>query len=63
MDFRLPLAPDDSLFPHAHGPVSLWMLVALIGTVLGAAVVLAGVESDTRDVAHRHAAVLPSQAL
>ena len=63
MDFHLPFSPDDSLVPRAHGPVRLWMLVALIGMVLGAAVVFAGVASDTRDAAHRHAAVLRSQAL
>ena len=63
MDFHLPLTPNDSLVPRGHGPVRLWMLVALIGLVLGAAVVFAGVESDTRDTAQRHATVLPSRVL
>lgn len=63
MDLRLPLVPDDSVLSRRHGPVRLWMLVTLIGVVLGAAVVLAGLAADTRDVAHRHATVLRSQAL
>jgi hypothetical protein len=63
MDFHLPFTPDDSLVPRGHGPVRLWMLVALIGIVLGAAVVFAGVTADSRDAAHRHATVLRSQAL
>jgi hypothetical protein len=63
MDLHLPLAPDDSLVRRSHGPVRIWMLVALIGIVLGAAVVFAGIASDTRDFAHRHAAVLQSRAL
>lgn len=63
MDFRLPLTPDDSHLCRAHRPVRLWMLVALIGTILGLAMAMAGVATDERDFAHRHGAVLPSQAL
>ena len=63
MDFHLPLVPDDTLVPRAHGPVPVWMLVALIGAVLGAAIVLAGISTDTRDYAHKHAVVLPSRVL
>ena len=63
MDFHLPLVPDDSLARRPHRPVPLWSLVALIVAVLGMAMVVAGVVTDTRDFAHRHASVLPSRAL
>jgi hypothetical protein len=63
MDFHLPLSPDDSLVPRRRGPVPVWMLVALVGVILGVAMVAAGVVTDTRDFAHRHASVLPSRAL
>ena len=63
MDFHLPLSPDDALIPRRHGPVPLWLLVALIVAVLGVAMAVAAVVTDTRDYAHRHAAVLPSRAL
>ena len=63
MDFRLPLSPDDSLLPRRHAPVRLWMLVALIGAILGLAIAAAGVATDERDYAHQHATVLRSQAL
>ena len=63
MDFHLPFSPDDSLVPCAHGPVRAWMLVALIGIVLGVAVAVAGIATDERDYAHQHGTVLRSQAL
>jgi len=63
MDFRLPFSPDDSLVPCAHGPVRVWMLVALIGLVLGIAVAAAGMVTDDRDYAQKHGTVLRSQAL
>lgn len=63
MDFRLPLTPDDSLVPRRRGPVPLWMMVALIGLVLGLAVAAAGVVTDERDYAQQHGVVLRSQAL
>jgi hypothetical protein len=63
MDFHLPLTPDDSLVPRRHGPVRIWIMVAVMGVILGIAMVAAGVSTDTRDFAHRHASVLPSQAL
>jgi hypothetical protein len=63
MDLHLPLSPDDTLLRRSHRPVPLWLLVALIVAVLGMAMVVAGVVTDTRDFAHRHAAVLPSRAL
>lgn len=63
MDFHLPLTPDDSLVPRRRGPVPVWMMVALVGVVLGTAVALAGVVTDTRDFAAQHAVVLPSRAL
>ena len=63
MDFRLPFSPDDSLVPRARRPVPVWMLVALVGIVLGILVAVAGVATDERDFAHRHGTVLRSQAL
>lgn len=63
MDFHLPLTPDDSLVPRRRGPVPVWMMVALIGVVLGTAVALAGVVTDTRDFAAQHGVVLPSRTL
>lgn len=39
-------------------PVALWMLLALIGAVLGLALVAAAVTPDTRTFAERHQSVL-----
>ena len=63
MDLHLPLSPDDTLVPRRRRPVPLWMLVALIGVILGGAVVLAGVVTDERDFAHRHASIPHARAL
>jgi hypothetical protein len=38
-------------------PVAAWMLVALIGVVLGVAVLGAALTTDTRTFAQRHASV------
>ena len=63
MDFRLPLSPDDTLVPRPRGPVPVWMLIAMIGLVLGIALAAAGVVTDERDYAQQHGVVLPSRAL
>ena len=63
MDFRLPLSPADSLVPRARGPVPVWIVVALVGLVLGLAVAAAGVVTDERSYAQQHGVVLRSQAL
>lgn len=63
MDFHLPFSPDDSLVPCTHGPVRVWMLVALIGLILGLAMAAAGMVTDERSYAEKHGVVLRSQAL
>lgn len=63
MDFRLPLSPDDTLVPRKRGPVPAWIMLAVVGVVLGIAVAVAGTVTDERDYAHQHGAVLRSQAL
>lgn len=47
----------------ARGPVAIWVLLAVIGIVLGTAAFLAAVTTDTRDFASRHATVLASRNL
>jgi hypothetical protein len=44
-------------------PLSLWLMVALIGVVLGGAALAASLATDTRDFAARHHTVLRTQAL
>jgi len=58
-----PFYGDPEMARRAHAPVALWLLVALIGVVLGGAALLAAVTTDTRDFATRHATVLESRAL
>lgn len=63
MDYRLPLAPDDrELLRRARGPAPLWLLVLLIGLVLGGASLAAALTVDTRDFAARHGSVLAARA-
>lgn len=63
MDHRLPLVPDDrELLSRPRGPAPVWLLVAVIGVVLGAASVAAALTVDNRDFAARHASVLASRA-
>ena len=63
MDHRLPFVPDDrELLARPRGPAPVWLLVALIGVVLGAASVAAALTVDNRDFAARHASVLASRA-
>jgi hypothetical protein len=62
MDFHC--TPDASIQgPYRRGPFAAWLLVALIGTILGVAMVAAGLTTDTRDFAARHGTVLKTQVL
>ena len=63
MDYRLPLTPDDTLLARRRRPVSLWLLLAMIGFVLGAATIAAATTTDTRDFAARHGTVVPARIL
>jgi hypothetical protein len=56
-----PFYGDPGMARRARAPVALWVLFALIGIVLGAASVLAAITTDTRDVAQRHATVIPER--
>jgi len=62
MDF--PYSPEGAAFERrAYNPVAVWLLVAMIGFILGGAALAAGCSTDTRDFAARHASVLKSSAL
>jgi hypothetical protein len=58
-----PFYGDPEMARRARGPVALWILIAVIGIVLGGAAILAAVTTDTRDFATRHSTVLGSRAL
>ena len=58
-----PFYGDPEMARRARGPVALWLLVAIIGVVLGTAAVFAAFSTDTRDFATRHSTVLESGAL
>ena len=62
MDFPYP--PDDAAV-HRCGrrPVSVWLMLALIGFILGGAAIAASLTVDTRDFAARHGTVLTTRAL
>ena len=49
--------------PRPRNPVAAWLLVALIGVVLGGAALAASLTVDTRDFATRHGTVLETRAL
>ena len=61
MDY--PFAPGDDASPRIRKPVSAWFMVAVIAVVLGGAVLVASLSTDTRDFAARHGSVLKTQAL
>ena len=62
MDF--PYSPDErALERRTHSPAALWLMVALIGIILGGAALAAGLTTDTRDFAARHASVLRTTTL
>jgi hypothetical protein len=58
-----PFYGDPEMTRRARVPVALWLLVAMIGIVLGAAAILAAVTTDTRDFAARHATVVQERLL
>jgi hypothetical protein len=58
-----PFHGDPEMARRARAPVALWMLLAMIGIVLGTAALLAAVTTDTRDFAQRHATVIPQRLL
>ena len=55
-----PFYGDPEMARRARGPVAIWILIAVIGVVLGG---LSPYSTDTRDFASRHATVLESRAL
>jgi hypothetical protein len=59
-----PYSRDGADYPRRpRKPVAAWLLVALIGVVLGGAAVAASLMTDTRDFATRHGTVLATRAL
>ena len=59
MNLQFPdLDPRPEGYPGARRPLVAWMLLALVGAVLGLALVAAGVTPDTRTFAERHQSVL-----
>ena len=58
-----PFYGDPEMARRARGPVAIWILVAVIGVVLGGLSILAAFATDTRDFAARHSTVLESRAL
>ena len=62
VDFPYPRDGADSA-PRSRNPAAAWLLVVLIGVVLGGAAVAASLMTDTRDFATRHGTVLATRAL
>ena len=58
-----PFYGDPEMARRARGPVAVWLLLAVIGIVLGSISVLAAFSTDTRDFKARHGTVLESRAL
>lgn len=58
-----PFYGDPEMVRHARAPVPVWLLLALVGVVLGAVSLAAALATDTRDFATRHATVLESRIL
>ena len=63
MDF--PFSPDDAALQRraARKPFAAWIMLALIGVILGGAAIAASLTTDTRDFAARHGTVLTTRAL
>ena len=62
MDFPYP-TPAPVTDVRARNPIALWLMVALIGLVLGGAALAASFTTDTREFATRHGPVLATRAL
>lgn len=62
MDYR---PADDGCCeaPRAARPAAMWILVALIGVVLGGAAILGSLSTDTRDYAAKHQSVLKARVI
>ena len=59
----LHLSRDPLLAPRDQGPIAIWLLVALIGLVLGGAALVSALATDSRDFAARYGCVLSTRAL
>lgn len=60
---HLYLSQDPLLAPRERGPVAIWMLIALIGLVLGGAALASAFATDSGDFAARHGSVLATCVL
>ena len=62
MDF--PYSPGDAAqHCRPRKPLSAWLMLAVIGAILGGAALAASLTTDTRDFAARHGTVLTTRAL
>ena len=48
---------------HVRRPGAIWILVAAIGVILGAAALAASLTTDTRDFAAKHHSVLSARVI
>ena len=62
MDYR-PARDGSCEAPRPARPAAAWILVAVIGVVLGGAALLASVSTDTRDYSSKHQSVLKSRVI
>jgi len=49
--------------PRPARPAAAWVLVAIIGVILGAAALAASLSTDSRDYAAKHQSVLKSRVI
>lgn len=62
VDYRYGCEQGECPRPAAR-PGALWILVAVIGVVLGGAALAASLTTDTRDFAARHQSVLSARVI
>ena len=62
VDYRYGCEQGECPRPAAR-PAALWILVAIIGVVLGGAALAASLATDTRDFAARHQSVLSARVI
>ena len=62
MDYRYGCDDGECPRPKAR-PGAIWVLVAVIGVVLGGAALAASLTTDTRDFAARHQSVLSARVI